>query len=205
MRFSKMWIWRWACVFRLFCVLAHLIYESHLSVFFLAVQICWSWIIFQVKSLPISPGLSCKSTELIPLTDVSDIYNVSTGQELNEFIIRRRQGVTVYFSSPSREPIVKVKPEPFAKHFTYALSDRSICQGPAKGSTSTFGGAIFQVLQRTCDSPPHWLPECGPQRWGVARGCLRSPGRRLQILEVWQESNYRFQRYRNYFDSWRLS
>ncbi|KAF8165773.1 hypothetical protein B0H34DRAFT_794124 [Crassisporium funariophilum] len=61
----------------------------------------------KVKSLPISPGLSCKSTDLIPLTDVSDIYNVSTGQELHEFIIRRRQGVTVYFSSPSREAIVK--------------------------------------------------------------------------------------------------
>ncbi|KDR84288.1 hypothetical protein GALMADRAFT_87191 [Galerina marginata CBS 339.88] len=60
-----------------------------------------------VKSLPISPGVSCKSTDLIPLTDVSDIYNVSTGQEANEFIIRRRQGVTVYFSSPSREQIVK--------------------------------------------------------------------------------------------------
>ena len=40
--------------------------------------------------------------------DVSDVYNVSTGQELHEFIIRRRQGVTVYFSSPSRETIVKV-------------------------------------------------------------------------------------------------
>ena len=46
--------------------------------------------------------------DLIPLTDVSDVYNVSTGQELDEFIIRRRQGVTVYFSSPSREIIVKV-------------------------------------------------------------------------------------------------
>jgi hypothetical protein len=46
--------------------------------------------------------------DLIPLTDVSDVYNVSTGQELHEFIIRRRQGVTVYFSSPSREIIVKV-------------------------------------------------------------------------------------------------
>lgn len=63
----------------------------------------------QIKSLPVSPGLSCQSTELIPLTDVSDIYNVSTGHDLHEFIIRRRQGVTVYFSSPSREKIVKVK------------------------------------------------------------------------------------------------
>lgn len=62
----------------------------------------------KIKSLPISPALSCKSTELIPLADVSDIYNVSTGHELHEFIIRRRQGVTVYFSSQSREQIVKV-------------------------------------------------------------------------------------------------
>ncbi|CAA7259350.1 unnamed protein product [Cyclocybe aegerita] len=60
-----------------------------------------------VKSLPISPGLSCKSTELIPLTDVSDIYNVSTGAEPYEFIIRRRQGLTLYLSSPAREQIVK--------------------------------------------------------------------------------------------------
>lgn len=127
-------------------------------------KMCWSEFFFQVKSLPISPGLSCKSTELIPLTDVSDIYNVSTGQELNEFIIRRRQGVTVYFSSPSREFIVKVWPGPFLlKHFAYVLLDCSICQGPAKGSTSTIGGAILQVLQCACDSPPHWLPECGSQ------------------------------------------
>ena len=52
--------------------------------------------------------MACQSTELIPLTDVSDIYNVSTGQDQYEFIIRRRQGVTVYFSSPAREQIVKV-------------------------------------------------------------------------------------------------
>lgn len=56
----------------------------------------------------ISPGLSCQSTEVIPLTDVSDVYNVSTGVEQNEFIIRRRQGITVYFSSAAREIIVKV-------------------------------------------------------------------------------------------------
>jgi hypothetical protein len=52
--------------------------------------------------------LSCKATEIIPLADISDIYNVSTGIE-HEFIIRRtRHGVTVYFSSSSRETIVKV-------------------------------------------------------------------------------------------------
>ncbi|PPR04649.1 hypothetical protein CVT24_011867 [Panaeolus cyanescens] len=60
-----------------------------------------------VKSLPISPGFSCCSVELIPLADVSDIYNIAMGSDPHEFIIRRRQGVTVYFSSPSRDSIIK--------------------------------------------------------------------------------------------------
>ncbi|KAJ7724736.1 hypothetical protein DFH07DRAFT_1066990 [Mycena maculata] len=65
--------------------------------------------ITSVRAQPISPGLSCKSTEIIPLMDVSDVYNVSSiGQDAHEFIIRRaQQGTTVYFSSPSREAIVK--------------------------------------------------------------------------------------------------
>ncbi|KAJ6515229.1 hypothetical protein C8R45DRAFT_1049017 [Mycena sanguinolenta] len=60
-----------------------------------------------VRAQTISPGLSCKSTEIIPLADVSDVYNVSSiGQDAHEFIIRRaQQGTTVYFSSPSREAI----------------------------------------------------------------------------------------------------
>lgn len=60
-----------------------------------------------IKTVPISPGLASKSTEVIPLSDVSDVYNISTGFEPNEFIIRRRQGVTVYFASVSRDIIVK--------------------------------------------------------------------------------------------------
>jgi len=107
-------------VFPLCCVLAHLIYESHPLVFSLRYN-CVGLNCSQVKSLPISPALSCKSTELIPLTDVSDIYNVSTGQELNEFIIRRRQGVTVYFSSPTRELIVKVVADPFTQTFRLCI------------------------------------------------------------------------------------
>ncbi|KAG5352330.1 hypothetical protein C0989_002775 [Termitomyces sp. Mn162] len=63
---------------------------------------------FQVKAQVISPGLSCKATEIIPLADISDIYNVATGMDTYEFIIRRsRGGVTEYFSSPSRDSIVK--------------------------------------------------------------------------------------------------
>lgn len=43
------------------------------------------------------------------MVDVSDAYSVSTGKDPNEFIIRRsRQGATMYFSSPSRDDIVKV-------------------------------------------------------------------------------------------------
>ncbi|KAJ7620066.1 hypothetical protein FB45DRAFT_146957 [Roridomyces roridus] len=65
--------------------------------------------ITSVRAQTISPGLSCKSTEIISLMDVSDVYNVSSiGQDAHEFIIRRaQQGTTVYFSSPSREAIVK--------------------------------------------------------------------------------------------------
>ncbi|KAG6896188.1 hypothetical protein C0992_009811 [Termitomyces sp. T32_za158] len=64
--------------------------------------------ITSVKAQVISPGLSCKATEIIPLADISDIYNVATGMDTYEFIIRRsRGGVTEYFSSPSRDNIVK--------------------------------------------------------------------------------------------------
>ncbi|KAF7352222.1 hypothetical protein MVEN_01185600 [Mycena venus] len=74
--------------------------------------------ITSVRAQPISPGLSCKSTEIIPLTDVSDVYNVSSiGQDAHEFIIRRaQQGTTVYFSSPSREAITP--PIPLAERFS---------------------------------------------------------------------------------------
>ncbi|RPD66792.1 hypothetical protein L226DRAFT_452976 [Lentinus tigrinus ALCF2SS1-7] len=60
------------------------------------------------KALPISNLLSCKATEIIPLSDINDVYNVSTGHDSHEFIIRKiRQGVTLYFSSPHRDGIVK--------------------------------------------------------------------------------------------------
>ncbi|KAG0709913.1 hypothetical protein DFH29DRAFT_1012634 [Suillus ampliporus] len=61
-----------------------------------------------IRAAVISPNLSCKSTEIISLADVSDAYNVSTGLDPYEFIIRRsKQGVTSYFSSPQRDSIVK--------------------------------------------------------------------------------------------------
>ncbi|KAH7931340.1 hypothetical protein BV22DRAFT_1124264 [Leucogyrophana mollusca] len=62
--------------------------------------------ITSVRAAVISHSLSCKSTEIISLADVSDTYNVSTGHDPHEFIIRRsKQGVTSYFSSPLRDGI----------------------------------------------------------------------------------------------------
>lgn len=56
-----------------------------------------------------SHNISCRSTEILHLSDISDVYSVSTGHEPHEFIIRQtRQGVTLYFSSPQRDAIVKV-------------------------------------------------------------------------------------------------
>ncbi|GLB34218.1 putative GTPase-activator protein for Ras-like GTPases [Lyophyllum shimeji] len=64
--------------------------------------------ITSVKAQLISPNLTCKATEIIHLADISDIYNVATGMDTCEFIIRRcRGGVTEYFSSPARESIVR--------------------------------------------------------------------------------------------------
>ncbi|KAI0638553.1 hypothetical protein C8Q77DRAFT_1047292 [Trametes polyzona] len=60
------------------------------------------------KAMPISNLLSCKATEIILLSDINDVYNVSIGHDPYEFIIRKiRQGVTLYFSSPRRDAIVK--------------------------------------------------------------------------------------------------
>lgn len=60
------------------------------------------------KAQPIAAALSCRTVDIVLLADISDVYNVSTGQEPNEFVIRRsRQGITLYFSSILRDSIVK--------------------------------------------------------------------------------------------------
>ncbi|KAF9266130.1 hypothetical protein L218DRAFT_1016740 [Marasmius fiardii PR-910] len=64
--------------------------------------------ITSARAVIIAPGLICRSTEIVLLAEISDVYNVQTGQEINEFIIRRsRQGDTLYFSSPARDIIIK--------------------------------------------------------------------------------------------------
>ncbi|KAJ3551785.1 hypothetical protein NM688_g4509 [Phlebia brevispora] len=61
-----------------------------------------------MKATNINNALSCRATELIPLADISDVYNIATGHDANEFIIRKiRQGTTMYFTSQARDAIVK--------------------------------------------------------------------------------------------------
>ena len=63
----------------------------------------------KVKAQNVYAQFSCRTTEIIPFVDIGDIYNVATGRDANEFIIRRnRNGGTLYFSSPDRDHIVKV-------------------------------------------------------------------------------------------------
>jgi hypothetical protein len=76
----------------------------HLSVWMTHIRIT------SIRTLNIASGLACKSSEIVLLADVSDVYNVQTGLETNEFIIRRsRQGDTIYFTSPHREAIIRVR------------------------------------------------------------------------------------------------
>ena len=64
-----------------------------------------------MRQLPYCRGMKAKAVELIPLVDISDAYNVSTGHDPSEFVIRKtRQGSTLYFVSTARDAIVKVSP-----------------------------------------------------------------------------------------------
>ncbi|KAF7975643.1 hypothetical protein HWV62_9093 [Athelia sp. TMB] len=83
--------------------------------------------ITSAKAQPLSPSLACRSTEIIYLKDVNDIYNVSTGQDPFEFIIRRiRQGVTLYFSSTMRETITIRMAKSQMQDGQLALVDRGL-------------------------------------------------------------------------------
>ena len=63
----------------------------------------------QRRTQTLWPELQCLLNEIILLSDIGDVYNVSTGQDINEFIIRKsRYGGTLYFSSADRDLIVHV-------------------------------------------------------------------------------------------------
>jgi hypothetical protein len=62
-----------------------------------------------MRSQNIWPGLDCHTNEIILLADIGDVYNVATGHDTNEFIVRRsRYGGALYFSSLERDSIVHV-------------------------------------------------------------------------------------------------
>lgn len=63
----------------------------------------------QLRATNVTNALSSRATEIISLADISDVYNVSTGRDVHEFIIRKiRHGTTLYFTSVDRDAIVKV-------------------------------------------------------------------------------------------------
>lgn len=85
---------------------------THLRITSASLALCRSYArltLLQIKAQQITPTINCKSTEIIMLADISDVYNVSTGHDLFEFIVRRRHGLTMYFSSPARDSIIKVR------------------------------------------------------------------------------------------------
>ncbi|TFK24729.1 hypothetical protein FA15DRAFT_406917 [Coprinopsis marcescibilis] len=57
------------------------------------------------KASMISSGFSCHYVEVIPLSDVLDIYNIMTPDQ-TEFLLRRRQS-NMYFLSTNRDEVVK--------------------------------------------------------------------------------------------------
>ncbi|KAH9939229.1 uncharacterized protein BXZ73DRAFT_88953 [Epithele typhae] len=60
------------------------------------------------KAQPISNVLSCRATEIITLSSINDVYPLSAAHDSHDFVIRKvRHGVTIYFSSPHREIIIK--------------------------------------------------------------------------------------------------
>lgn len=65
----------------------------------------------QVIPQSVATLATCRLTEVVSLADISDVYNVSTGHDPDEFIIRKiRHGITLYFSSPARDSIIKARP-----------------------------------------------------------------------------------------------
>ena len=115
------------------------------------------------KALPISNLLSSKATEIIPLSDINDVYNVSTGHDSHEFIIRKvRQGVTMYFSSPYRDAIVKVCPLMIACPQLF-IHDSVL--RPSEPPRVLCRRHICRLLIATTDCRTSSLPSYGSRSW----------------------------------------
>lgn len=134
--------------------------------------------------MPISNLLSCKATELVPLCDINDVYNVSTGHDSYEFIIRKiRQGVTLYFSSPYRDNIVKVVP----KHWDYHGFRLNRETGHSRSKeqdacyTATRHRTTQQVIKYYHHAPSYRFLGCYIRRGRVPHSMLRAALRDLHI------------------------
>lgn len=121
----------------------------------------------QVRAQTISTTLTCRATEVIPMADVGDVYNVLTGQEvMNEFIIRRnRSSSTIYLTSPAREVIVKV-----GRHTTVSVHALiTSCVGHPTGQESSQGHTnapcrtLLSVLKRSSYVVTCWSPQRRPE------------------------------------------
>lgn len=112
--------------------------------------------LWKIKTQRITPGLACKAIEVIPLNDISDIYNVAVGSE-HEFIIRQTRHSTIFFSSPVRDLLVKVS---FKNHSCASSSSSSvehpISERPSKGPPTTTCRTIFTILKCFCNFTPYW-------------------------------------------------
>ena len=106
----------------------------------------------QMKTTNISNSIACRATEIIALADISDVYNVSTGHDANEFIIRKiRHGTTLYFTSLDRDNIVKVGNRS-VKFFVYTHCDVTIHRqfGKPRAPCEMFK---YQALRGSLNSP----------------------------------------------------
>lgn len=85
--------------------------------------------------------------EIIHLADIGDIYNIFTGHDMNEFIVRRRQGSTTYFFSSMRDPIVKVGLSGFLQDMSNPLYlGHPLHERQTKGYADEYVGTVLSIL-----------------------------------------------------------
>ena len=114
----------------------------------------------QLKIFSISPLLSMRNVEIVPLSDVTDSYNLNKGSEQHEFVVRRREG-NMFFTSIHREAINKVGD--FDTKSTLALTStvgHSCREGKAQGSPSAGYRSPWSILQHPSHPSSRRVPQC---------------------------------------------
>jgi hypothetical protein len=141
---------------------------------------------------------SCTSTEIITLTDVSDVYNISTGHDPHEFIIRRsRQGITLYFSSPERDAIIKVSyylPKRMSLTGMF-FADNPRSERKDEGIQHIHCREVFSIHECSSKLDPYRYAQCRLGRRRTPQCCVRSSLRSLRSSEIPQEPHRGFERF----------